>query len=85
MAHKVAELANTMSETHSVLHQVAGFMSKTWLQPVKISPKEKRPWPYPLLTADLKKKQKTKKRNLIYHAAAVFRLPTLDPHGRTVP
>ena len=54
MAHKVAELANTMSETHSVLHQIAGFMSKTWLQPVKIAPKKKRPWPYPLLTADLK-------------------------------
>jgi hypothetical protein len=53
MAHKVAELASTMSETHSVLHQVGGFMSKTWLQPVKISPKKKRPWPYPLLTADL--------------------------------
>jgi hypothetical protein len=54
MAHKVAELANTMSDTHSsILHQVADMMSKTWLQPVKISPMGERPWPLHLLTADL--------------------------------
>ena len=53
MAHKVAELGNTLSESHLVLQTVAKFMSNTWLQPVKISKKKKGPWPYPLLTADL--------------------------------